>query len=396
MRLSFHIAGLILHVFLLVRAITSRLNPGSPYAASCQNKTCKFVHNSPHNRRRFAFMIDLRSDTVTVPTDGMLEAISRARVGDDVYGEDSTVNMLQDRLASLFGKEAALFVPSGTMANQICVALHAGAGDEVIVDANAHIFHYENGATSVISRAQLLGIETENGEIPIASLLQARRSPAYHNLNTALVALENTHNRLGGLVLSLPYLAELSEFTSTTGIPLHCDGARIWNAAVATGASYRQLAEPFSTLSVCLSKGLGAPAGSVILGSAENIRKARRWRKLLGGGMRQAGILAAAGLYALDHILPSIGSDHYNAQIFAESLSIEQQIRVNPEAVQSNIVLFQVPIPDDEFIEAMSQYGIKIQTIRPGIMRAVFHHQIHMLDAVFAGESVCNIVKGEL
>ncbi len=339
-------------------------------------------------------MIDLRSDTLTVPTDEMLEAMARARVGDDVYGEDATVNALQERLAAMFGMEAALFVPSGTMGNQICLALHGGAGDEVIADANAHIFHYENGAASVISRVQLRGIPTSNGELPLDEVLDAIRPSAYYYPKTALVAVENTHNRLGGTVLSMEYLEALRDLAHTVGIPLHCDGARIWNACVALDVPYHVMGTMFSTMSVCLSKGLGAPAGSVILSSREKIDAARRWRKMLGGGMRQVGVLAAAAQYALDSILPLIPADHSHAELFASALENIPGIQIEAWRVQSNIVLFKVPLSDADFVSELAECGVRVAPIYPGVMRAVFYHQISTADVLMAAEAVERVVVG--
>jgi threonine aldolase len=232
-------------------------------------------------------MIDLRSDTLTVPDEGMRAAMANARVGDDVYSEDPTVEHLQERLADMFGKEAALFVPSGTMGNQICLALHASTGEEVIAEQDAHIFHYENAAASVIARAQIHRIRSTAGEMFLYDVRDAIRPSAYYYPRTAVIAVENTHNRHGGTVVSTAYLQDLRGLATEHNLPMHCDGARLWNAMVATGTSARAYGDIFDTLSVCLSKGLGAPVGSVILGTRVNIERARRWRKMLGGGMRQ-------------------------------------------------------------------------------------------------------------
>ena len=321
--------------------------------------------------------IDLRSDTLTVPDEGMRQAMAEARVGDDVYSEDPTVNALQERVAAMFGKEAALFVPSGTQGNQISLALHASTGEEVIAEADAHIFHYENAATSVIARAQIHGIPSEAGEMPLDRIIDAIRPAAYYYPRTAVIAVENTHNRHGGTVLSMEYLRSLHALAQERGLPLHCDGARLWNALAATGESPLAYGEIFSTMSVCLSKGLGAPIGSLILGSREHVERARRWRKMLGGGMRQVGILAAAGLYALDHILPLLPRDHHRAREFAGLVAGLDRVSINTTRVHSNVVAFSVRDLDDaQFIAACQQRGMRIATIRPGIMRAVFYHQI--------------------
>jgi threonine aldolase len=322
-------------------------------------------------------MIDLRSDTLTVPDEGMRQAMAEAHVGDDVYAEDPTVNTLQERVAAMFGKEAALFVPSGTQGNQICLALHASTGEEVIAEAGAHIFHYENAATSVIARAQIHGIPSEAGEMPLDQIIDAIRPAAYYYPRTAVIAVENTHNRHGGTVLSMDYLRSLHALAQERGLPLHCDGARIWNALTATGESPLSYGAIFSTMSVCLSKGLGAPIGSLILGSSEQIARARRWRKMLGGGMRQVGVLAAAGLYALDHILPLLPHDHRRARQFATALSGLDRLHIDTSRVHSNVVAFAVKDMDDAaFIAGCQQRGMRIAVIRPGLMRAVFYHQI--------------------
>lgn len=322
-------------------------------------------------------MIDLRSDTLTVPDEGMRAAMAAARVGDDVYSEDPTVEELQTRVAAMFGKEAALFVPSGTMGNQICLALHASTGEEVIAEHDAHIFHYENAAASVVARAQIHRIRSVAGEMDLDEVRDAIRPSAYYYPRTAVVAVENTHNRHGGTVVSTTYLHQLRALAQEHGLPMHCDGARLWNAMVATGTDARTYGDIFDTLSVCLSKGLGAPVGSLILGSRDAIERARRWRKMLGGGMRQTGILAAAGLYALDAILPNLGDDHRRAQTFARGLAGIDGITIDLTRVQTNIVAFSVPgWQDAAFVQACHQHGLRIAPIRAGVMRAVMYHQV--------------------
>lgn len=339
-------------------------------------------------------MLDLRSDTLTVPDEGMREAMARAVVGDDIYGEDPTINALQDRLAAMFGMEAALFVPSGTMGNQICLALHARSGEEVIADADAHIFHYENAAASVIARAQLHGIRTEDGALPIDAVREAVRPPAYYYPRTAAVAVENTHNRHGGTVMSLERITALRAACDDLGLALHCDGARIWNAAAATSTPYAAYGERFHTMSVCLSKGLGAPVGSVILGSRASIDQARRWRKLLGGGLRQSGILAAAAMYALDVIEPVLSQDHDKAMLFAHRIARNERVELDAWRVQSNIVMFRVRGVDDHtFVRECSLRGLRLAPIKPGVMRAVFYHQIRIEDAATAGDIVDDVLS---
>ncbi|MBU3741947.1 MAG: low specificity L-threonine aldolase [Candidatus Kapabacteria bacterium] len=339
-------------------------------------------------------MIDLRSDTLTVPDEGMRQAMAQAVVGDDIYSEDPTINALQDRVAAMFGKEAALFVPSGTMGNQICLALHARTGDEIIADADAHIFHYENAAASVIARAQIHGIRTEDGSLPIHEVREAVRPPAYYYPRTSLVAVENTHNRHGGTVMSMERIAALRALCDELGLPLHCDGARIWNAAAATSTPYTDYGAMFDTMSVCLSKGLGAPVGSLILGRRAQIDEARRWRKMLGGGLRQSGVLAAAAMYALDTIEPHLRRDHEKAMLFAHKVSKHQRVELEAWRVQSNIVMFRViGVDDHTFIRECVQRGLRIAPIKPGTMRAVFYHQVSMDDAAAAGDIVDDVLS---
>lgn len=334
-------------------------------------------------------MIDLRSDTLTVPDEGMRHAMASARVGDDVYSEDPTVNELQDRVAAMFGKEAALFVPSGTQGNQICIALHASTGEEVIAEQGAHIFHYENAATSVIARAQIHGLHSDEGSMVLEDVLTAIRPKAYYYPRTALIAVENSHNRHGGTVRSMFYLRQLRAVATHAELPLHCDGARIWNAMAATESNPAEHGALFDTISVCLSKGLGAPIGSLILGTREQIERARRWRKMLGGGTRQVGILAAAGLYALDHVLPLIHKDHVRARRFAEALAAVEGVELNLERVQTNIVAFRVPgVTDAAMVDACAERGVRIAPIKPGTLRAVWYHQISDADTDTAIEAV--------
>lgn len=339
-------------------------------------------------------LIDLRSDTFTEPDDQMRAVMMAARVGDDVYAEDPTVEELQIRVASMFGKQAGLFVPSGTQGNQICIALHASPGDEIIAEHDAHIFHYENAATSVIARAQIRTIASETGAMNPDDVRAAIRPSAYYYPRTSLITVEQTHLRHGGTITPLENLKALKSIASEHGIAMHCDGARIWNAITATGVSASTYGSIFDTLSVCLSKGLGAPVGSVILGTHEHINKARRWRKMLGGGMRQVGFLAAAGLYGLDNILPKLANDHANAMQFATLIASHDKIEVSINKVESNIVAFRVPsMTDEEFVSACHINGLRIAPIRAGVMRAVFYHQISEDDAQTAAEIIASILN---
>lgn len=339
-------------------------------------------------------MIDLRSDTLTVPEKGMREAMASAIVGDDVYGEDPTVNALQERVAEMFGKEAALFVPSGLMGNQICIALHTQTGDEVIAEADAHIMHFENAGASVIARVQLNTIRSTDGCMNLDEVREAIRPAIYYYARTSLIALENSHNRHGGTVLPLPYMQQVRALALESNIKMHCDGARLWNALVALECTPSEVAENFDTLSVCMSKGVGSPIGSLIVGSADDVQRARKWRKMLGGGMRQAGILAAACMYALDNVLPRLVDDHRRAQMFAAALSNIAGLTIDPWRVQTNIVCFSVRgWSDADFVQACAAKGLRIAPIRPGVLRAVFYHQITDADAKTAAEVIGSVIS---
>jgi threonine aldolase len=291
-------------------------------------------------------MIDLRSDTVTKPTRAMRRAMADAEVGDDVYGEDPTVNRLQERAAELFGKEAALFVPTGSMGNQIAVKLHTRPGTEVVIEERGHIYNFEMAAMSAVSGALPRPVKSGDGS---GILAWADIEPAVHGSDAAyyvaptrLVALENSHNLAGGTVYTRARTEEVCERAHALGLPVHLDGARIFNAAEATGETVVSLARPVDSVMFCLSKGLGAPVGSMLLGRADFVEEARAWRKLLGGGMRQAGVLAAAALVALEETPPRLAEDHANARRLAEGLAELPGVRVDPARVVTNIVLFDV------------------------------------------------------
>ncbi|HEX7957809.1 MAG TPA: GntG family PLP-dependent aldolase [Pyrinomonadaceae bacterium] len=291
-------------------------------------------------------MIDLRSDTVTKPTPAMRRAMSEAEVGDDVYGEDPTVNRLQERAAELFGKEAALFVPTGSMGNQIAVKLHTRPGDEVVIEERGHIYNYEMAAMSAVSGALARPVRSADGTgvltwEEIRAAIRANDAP-YYVARTGLVALENSHNLAGGTVLTRERTQEICYGVQALGIRVHLDGARIFNAAEALGETVAALARHADSVMFCLSKGLGAPVGSLLLGGSAFIEEARRWRKLLGGGMRQAGVLAAAGLVALEQTPPRLAEDHANARRLAEGVAELPGVEIDPEGVRTNIVIFDV------------------------------------------------------
>ena len=314
-----------------------------------------------------AELVDLRSDTVTRPTPGMRQAMAAAEVGDDVYGEDPSVNALEERVAALFGHEAALFVPSGTMGNQIGMRLVAEPGQEVLADADAHVVTYEMGATAAVFGIQTRTVVSGTGRLDADTLIaQVRPGDDWHVTATAAIAVENTHNRGGGLVQPLAELRKLWDWSRGAGVAVHLDGARLFNAHVASGvdlATYGRLAD---TVSVCLSKGLGAPVGSVLLSSADRIATGRLWRKRLGGGMRQAGVLAAAGLYALDHHVERLAEDHEHARLLAKLLGADES------AVETNmVVLDDVPAP--MLAEGAKAQGVLISQVSTRRIRLVTH-----------------------
>lgn len=290
-------------------------------------------------------MIDLRSDTVTKPTKEMRRAMAEAEVGDDVYGEDPTVNLLQERAAEVFGKEAALFCPTGSMGNQIAVKLHTKAGDEVIIEERGHIFNYEMGTPSIVAGVMIRPVRAanDNGMLTWTEIESAIHvDQPYYACPTGLICLENTHNFGGGSVMSAAQTSEICLNAHKLNLPVHLDGARIFNSAVAQNETVANLSKDVDSVQFCLSKGLGAPVGSMLLGSKNFINEARTWRKRFGGGMRQAGILAAAGLIALEESPKRLHIDHENAKKLAEGVANLKGVVIDAEKVQTNIVIFDV------------------------------------------------------
>jgi threonine aldolase len=317
--------------------------------------------------------IDLRSDTVTRPTPAMREAMARAAVGDDVYGEDPSVIALQQRACAITGKEAALFVPSGTMANQIAVRSHTEPGDALLASRDAHIVGYEAGGVAALSGVQAT-IAGENGLFTAEDVRAVLRPADSHFARLRLVCIENTHSRAGGRVIPLAAVQSIAHAAREASLSLHLDGARIFNASVASGVSVAEFARPVDSVSFCLSKGLGAPVGSVLCGSARFIARAHRFRKMFGGGMRQAGVLAAAGLHALDHHVKDLADDHLRAGRLAEGLQGAPGIR-SIRAPETNCVLFEV---DDAagFVNHARQCGVLLGALSPSCVRAVTHRDV--------------------
>jgi len=322
--------------------------------------------------------IDFRSDTVTQPTPAMREAMYTAEVGDDVYGEDKTVNRLEELGATLMGKEAALFVSSGTQGNLLALMVHCQRGDEVILEADSHIFLYEVGGISAIAGLVPKCVRGHGGVLQVADVLNNIRADNIHFPRTSLLCLENTHNRAGGAVTTLPQMESLGALANAHGFPLHLDGARIFNAAVALGVPVSALAAPCASVSVCLSKGLGAPVGSLLVGSRAFVAKARKLRKMLGGGMRQAGVIAAAGIVALETMTERLADDHANARFLAEGL-LDIGFQVELARVETNIVMAQTAslgLTAEEVVMRLATVGVKASSIEKHIMRFVTHHHI--------------------
>jgi threonine aldolase len=339
-------------------------------------------------------LIDMRSDTVTRPSAAMRRAMAEAEVGDDVFAEDPTVNRLQDQVAGILGKEAALFVPSGTMGNQICIKVHTRPGDEIIAEAGSHVFNYETAGPAFLSGVQVHTITGTHGQLHGVQVAQAIRPKIYYMPTTRLVCLENTHNRAGGTVYPLPLIEEVSLLARREGVGMHLDGARIWNASVASGISPAEYARHFDSVSVCFSKGLGAPVGSAIAGTRDFIAEARHYRKIFGGGMRQAGVLAAAALYALEHNIGRLAEDHAKAAEFAMALSGAPGVLIDPECVQTNILIIDVAgtgRTPDQLVAGLRQRGVLINSATTRALRAVTHLDVSM-DQVKQAARVANDV----
>ena len=344
-------------------------------------------------------MIDLRSDTVTRPTAAMRRAMAEAEVGDDVYREDPTVNRLERRAAEILGKEAALFVPSGTMGNTIAIKLNTSHGQEVICDARSHILDWELSMTAWFSGCLVRSIPTEDGILRWDIIKNYLRPHGPHCAPTALIEIENTHNMAGGTVYPVEAIAEICDRAHDAGLKVHMDGARIFNAAAAIHTPVREIAAKADTIMFCLSKALGAPAGSMLAGSQEAIDQGRLYRKRLGGGMRQAGVLAAAGLIALEETPRRLGEDHANARFLAEEFAKLPGISIDPRKVQTNIVIFDVAgtgLAPAEFSSRLKDRGVLINGVNAKQMRAVTHYDVTRADCARALEAAAGVLSGSL
>ena len=334
---------------------------------------------------------DLRSDTLTKPTQAMRAAMAAAEVGDDVYGEDPTVRALEERVASLLGKEAALYVPSGTMGNQIGILVNTRPGDEVIIGEGSHCAFYESGAAAAWAGVQF-AIAGRGGLFTAEEVLEVVKPTTDHFPQSRLVVVENTHNRAGGRIFSQERIADIVAAARSQGLRLHLDGARIWNASVATGVDVAAIAAPFDTVSVCFSKGLGAPVGSAILGTRERIKEAHRFRKMLGGGMRQAGVLAAGALYALSHHRARLQEDHAAARVFAETLADAPDLRLEP--VETNIISMTCAgLLAAELVKRAAAVGVLMNATSKHTFRAVTHLDVTLEQVRAAAERLARVLR---
>jgi len=327
-------------------------------------------------------IIDLRSDTVTKPSEAMRKAMYEAEVGDDVFKEDPTVNKLEEYTSDLLGKEAALFVTSGVMGNQLCLNVLTNPGDEVICEKDAHIFNYESGSPAALSGIQLHPVDGKNGVLTIEQVEPLiRPSSAYYMPRTKVITLENTHNRASGAVYPLEKIIEMKQFVKKHNLLFHLDGARIWNASVASGISVKDYAVHFDSISCCFSKGLGAPVGSIIAGTKDFIKEAYRVRKAWGGGMRQAGVLAAAGLYALKNNIDRLSEDHEKAKILAKVINENPSLEIDINSVQTNILIFKpLKISVDQAIKLCKEKGLLLSVGRIDSLRAITHLDVSFDD----------------
>jgi threonine aldolase len=333
-------------------------------------------------------IVDLRSDTLTLPTPEMREAMARAEVGDDVWGEDPTVQRLEASAAARLGKEAGLFVASGTMGNLVSVVAHTQAGQEVVLDIDSHIYNYEVAGGTIVGNVQMRPVKTERGFLTPEQVQESLRPANIHIPPTGLVCLENTHNRHGGTCCTPEEIAAVAAVAHAAGVPVHMDGARLFNAAVALKRDPRELTRPVDSVTFCLSKGLASPVGSVVCGSAAFVERAKRVRKMVGGGMRQAGILAAAGLISLERMIDRLAEDHVNARTLAEAVATMPGLAVDLASVQTNIVIIRVDRGDrarsvaatEELVKGCAARKVKIHAMGPTAIRCVTHKDVDAED----------------
>jgi threonine aldolase len=341
-------------------------------------------------------LIDLRSDTVTRPTAAMRAAMQAAEVGDDVFHEDPTVNRLEEEVARLLGKEAAVYVPSGTMSNQVAIKAHTQPGDELICDTNCHIYNYEAGGPAVLSGVMCRTLDGAHGILDVSQLEGKIRGSNDHLVRTRLVCLENTHNRGGGRVYPLEKIQAISDWTHRNGLVLHLDGARLWNAVVVTGTPAAEWARPCDSVSVCFSKGLGAPIGSALVGPRDFITRARRVRKLFGGGMRQAGAAASAALYALKHHVDRLAEDHRHARVIARAIAESPGLRLTPPEVETNLIWFEVD-PElgkaADVVAALKEQGVLVHSAGYQVLRACSHLDVSAAQAEQAADIIRKTVR---
>lgn len=341
-------------------------------------------------------LIDLRSDTFTKPNPEMRRAMAEAEVGDDVFGEDPTVNALQTMAADLLAKEAAIFVCSGTMANQLAIRAQTHHGDEIIADKNCHTFNFESGAVAALSGVLVHTIEGKRGILEAWQIKEAVRPTDHHFAPTRLISLENTHNRGGGSVYPLEEIVKIHELADEMGLAMHLDGARLFNASVTSGIEAREYARYFDSVSFCLSKGLGCPVGSLVAGSAKLIDTVHRYRKMFGGGMRQAGILAAAGIYALEHNISRLKDDHDNAKKLAKALHAIKGVAIDPAEVETNIVIFDVAgtgMDAEDVTDRLKKRGVLMLPIAQTRIRAVTHLDVNREDIDQAIETILQVLS---
>lgn len=341
-------------------------------------------------------IVDLKSDTVTLPTEEMLEAIRNAKLGDDVFREDPTVNRLEKMAAQKIGKESALLVTSGTQGNLVSILAHTKRGDEVILEADSHTYNFETGGLSAIGGILAKPIRGRMGVLDPRDVEKAISPKDIHHAETTLVCIENTHNLAGGIVVSPRQIEAIWKVAKKHGLMVHMDGARIFNAAIALNVDAKELTRHVDSVMFCLSKGLSCPIGSIVAGSQEFIEKARKWRKMLGGGMRQAGIVAAPGIIALEKMVDRLRDDHRNARVLAEKLAKTEGISVNLETVQTNIVILDVGdlgVTSAEFVQKLSEHGVKSLPREETTIRMVTHRGIEREDIEYTMEAIDKVVN---